>query len=239
VTAPHDFIVERVNWGEPGYAHARRAEFEIFGIPNRFATPDDIAAGEMLTYRQFERTSEFYLARMAENIGGDIIGVVRLIRHDPALGVASFSTVRDARSYAPPGGGSPTCHSAADWAVFFDQIEPYKIAELATQAILPAYRRRGAIEELWRPIIDICRSEGVEYWTVALTVPLFRWYSMMFPNALKPIGRTMLGYVGADSVPGILSINHPDLEAYRQRSSRFIAANARLRADIHASGRPT
>lgn len=199
--------VERVRFGDPGFAQAKRLEYEIFGLANNFTSATDDAAGEMTTYRPWERTSEFHVA-YPRGAGERPIGIARYLRHDPALGMDSFSTLRDFRQYRVDG-GPPQNHLFAEWDTFFQSVDPRHVAELATQAVLPGYRGGGVIERVWWNFISASRPEGVRIWTMALVLPLFRWYRSLLPEAVVAIGQMIPDYVGADSVPAMLRLDHP------------------------------
>jgi hypothetical protein len=215
--------VERIRWGAAGFKAAKKCEFDIFGVSNRFVSSEDVGAGEMLVYRPYERFSEFHVAYRE---GDAPVGILRLIRYDPSRQLDSFSTLRDARAYSAPGERA-RCYLSPEWQSFFGSTDPATIAELATQAVLPEYRRRGMVEYLWESIVLACESDGVVMWTMALVVPLFRWYKAMFPNALHCIGELMPGYVGADSLPAMIQISHASVREYRRR---FWEANSERRA---------
>lgn len=202
--------VTRVRAGDPAFAAALRWEFEIFGIANGYASAADIAAGRMLWYARYDAASEFYLARDAR---GEVAGIARMIRHDPAAGARSFSTLVDASSYSAHGEPAQ-CYLDPAWADAVSRVHPTSIAELATQAIARPFRRFRAIDELWREMVAACRADGVELWTMALVVPLFQFYKAMFPGAIEAIGTVMPDYIGADSVPAALHLTHAEVDAY-------------------------
>jgi hypothetical protein len=207
------FDIERICASDPRFALAKRIEFELFGIHCRFATLDDIAKGEMLAYRPFEAASEFYVAWTVHDRLKTAAGIIRLIRHVPSLGLDSFSTIHDARRYGHP----PRSLLTPSWEARLASFEPSGMSELASQAIHPSMRRRGAIDELWLHIVDTCLAEGVTWWSAALTVPLFRFYHSMFPTALVAIGDLMPQYVGADSLPVLFHLDHIETNVYRER----------------------
>jgi hypothetical protein len=194
---PHGLRIETVRSGDPGFTAAKELEFTIFGLANGYVDAADAAAGEMVAYRPWERGSEFFIARLGT---GRPVAIIRFLRYDPALGVDSFSTVHDfgrGRLLFP--------ESLSDLAA----AGPGSIAELATQAVLPGFRRPGVIEMLWRQAIDAMWADGVRVWTMALVLPLFRWYRAMLPGALTAIGHVMPDYIGADSAPAALRLDHP------------------------------
>lgn len=206
--------IERVRWCDPGFARARQLEYEIFGIANGFTTAEDVMAGEMIAYRDWERSSEFHVGYCRDQVSGGerAIAVIRFLRHDLELGADSFSTLRDFRRYRPDGGAQQN-YLFPEWDAFFRSSDPAQIAELATQAVLPAYRGSGVIEQLWRNFIGLSAPDGVRIWTMALVEPLFRWYKALLPQALCAIGRMIPGYVGADSIPAMLRLDHPTVTA--------------------------
>lgn len=206
--------IERVRWCDPGFARARRLEYEIFGIANGFTTAKDVVAGEMTAYRDWERSSEFHVGYYRDRASHDerAIAVVRFLRHNPVLVADSFSTLRDFRQYRPDGGARQN-YLFPEWDAFFRSCDPRQIAELATQAVLPAYRGSGIIEQLWRNFIGLSQPDGVRIWTMALVEPLFRWYKALLPQALCAIGRMIPGYIGADSIPAMLAVDHPTVTA--------------------------
>ena len=206
--------IERVRWCDPGFARARRLEYEIFGIANGFTTAEDVMAGEMTAYRDWERSSEFHIGYCRDQVtqAERAVAVTRFLRHDAALGADSFSTLRDFRQYRPDG-GAPRNYLFPEWDEFFLRSDPRQIAELATQAVLPACRGSGVIEQLWRNFIGISAPAGVRFWTMALVEPLFRWYKALLPEALCAIGRMIPGYIGADSIPAMVRLDHPTVTA--------------------------
>jgi hypothetical protein len=205
-----DLRVERIRWGDPRFAEAKRIEYEIFGLANDFASADDTAAGEIAAYRPWERSSEFYVGY--DRHSEEPIAVVRMLRHDPALGLDSFSTLRDFRRYRPDGGAEVN-YLSPEWDAFFTATDPGHIAELATQAVLRPFRGPGVIEQMWRELIEVGRREDVRIWTVALVLSLFRWYSALLPDAVCAIGRPIPDYVGADSIPAMIRLDHPSMTA--------------------------
>jgi hypothetical protein len=211
-----EYRVERVRWGDGAFQEAKEAEFRIFGVANAFVTPEDCAAGEMVFYRPYEKRSEFYLSYSRTSDAGSPAAVIRFIRLDPAWGHDSFSTLKDAKSYCV-NGGEPACYLHPEWDAFFRATDPSTIAELATQAVEEAHRRQGRIEYLWDSLMDVSEREGISLWTAALVVPMFRWYKKSFPHAIHAIGRILPQYVGADSVPTVIRIDHPEVKEYQRR----------------------
>jgi L-2,4-diaminobutyrate decarboxylase len=207
--------VTRVRASDPRFTSALRDEFHVFGVGNRYASAEDIAAGRMLPYARYDATSEFYLAHDAR---GELAGITRLIRCDDKAGLDSFSTLVDGRSYSARGEPARSYLDPA-WLQTFQRLPPSSIAELATQAIAARYRRFRAIDALWHAMYGACRAEGVEFWTVALVVPLFQFYKALLPNALQAIGSVMPDYIGADSIPAVLRLAHPEVEAYLRVSA--------------------
>ena len=209
------FDVVRISASDSAFEAALRWEFQVFGVANGYASSRDIAAGRMAWYQRYDAASELYVAR---DPGGTLAGIARLIRHDVRLGLDSFSTVVDAASYSAH--GEPArCYLDPAWAAALRQMPAPSIAELATQSIVPGFRRFRAMDALWRRMIDDGRRDGVELWTVALVVPLFRFYKALLPNALQAIGTVMPDYIGADSVPAALRLTHPEVEAYLNGSN--------------------
>ena len=211
-----EFRVERIAPGDAGFQSAIDAEFRLFGLANAFVTDEDLAAREMVIYRPYKKKSEFYIAYHRQTPSICPAAIVRFIRLDPQRGHDSFCTLKDARSYSI-GGGAPACYLDSSWDSFFRATDPSTIAELATQAVDWAHRRRGTVEYLWDTMIDVCEREGVSIWIVALVVPMFRWYKAVFPNAIRAIGRVMPKYVGADSIPAVVRIDHPEIKEYQRR----------------------
>jgi hypothetical protein len=208
--------IARIAWGDPRFQAAKNAEFQIFGVANGFVNERDLAAGEMLIYHPYEKSTEFYALSDDSEGSSGYIGIVRFIRFDPDRGSDSFSTLKDARSYSVAG-EAPARYLDDAWDSFFCSADPASIAELATQAVVPGFRRRGAVEHMWNALMDVSEKEGVVFWTMALILPLFRWYKAVFPNAVHSIGRVMPQYVGADSVPAVIRIDHPEVKEYQWR----------------------
>jgi hypothetical protein len=206
--------VTRIGAADPAFAAALDWELHVFGIANGFASRADLAAGRMAWYARYDASSEFYIAR---DTRGELAGIARLIRHDPRLGIDSFSTIVDAGSYSAHGEPART-YLDPGWADTLRNVPPRCIAELATQSIVPRYRRFRSIDALWRAMVDACRADGVELWTMALVVPLFHFYKALFPEAIHAIGSVMPDYIGADSVPAALRLTHPAVEAYLKSS---------------------
>ena len=202
--------VSLVRHDDEAFADCLRHEFEVFGLANDYASSADLRAGRMTWYEPYDRSSEFYLARDER---GTVTAISRLIRHDPARGIDSFSTVVDGQSYAPYG-GAPRCYLHRVWRDRMARTDPATVAELATQAIVPNHRRFRGIDSLWRSMRHACRVEGVELWTMALVIPLFKFYKALVPSAIHAMGDVMPNYIGADSVPAVLLLDHPEVGAY-------------------------
>lgn len=197
--------VERVAASDARFGWAKNVEFSIFGLENDFADAVDIAAGEMVHYRPWERSSEIYVGFSAESPEHPV-GVLRSLRHDPELGLGSFSTLRDARSYRD-GTKDARNYLYPQWDSFFDGVAPERIAELATQGVRKKHRRAGMVEQIWREFFGGLATEGVQFVTVALVVPLFDWYQHLLPDRLHQIGDILPNYIGADSVPAVVDIS--------------------------------
>jgi hypothetical protein len=197
--------VERVRASDARFPWAKNVEYTIFGVENNFASESDVAAGEMVHYRTWERSSEIFVSFPAES--ADLpVGVLRALRWDPELGLDSFSTLRDARNF-PVDERRTRNFLYPRWSAFFDGIAPQRIAELATQGVRKKYRRAGMIEQIWQAFFGSLTSEGVEFVTVALVVPLFEWYRLLLPDRIHQIGGILPDYIGADSVPAVLDIS--------------------------------
>lgn len=214
--------VKRIAYKDPLFGAAKKAEFHLFGEANRFVSLDDVAAGEMLVYREYDEASEFYVAYDSRNESMGPVGVIRSIRFDPRRGCESFSTLRDGRYYSH-GGSQPKCYIDEAWNSYFEGQHLSHISEIASQAILPSYRRPWAIEHIWDAMMDVSEREGVIMWIMAPIVPLFRSYKRSFPNAFQTIGQMMPQYVGADSVPAIVRLDHPEIQEYKRRFRRVRA----------------
>jgi hypothetical protein len=195
---------------DPDFALALRWELEVFGVANGYASARDIRAGRMTWYERYDSHSEFHVARDAR---GELVGMSRLIRHDPVRGAGSFSTLVDAASYSAHGEAAQN-YLDPIWAAALRHVAPNAVAELATQSIAPRYRRFRAMDALWRNMIERCRADGVELWTMALVVPLFRFYKSLLPKAIHAIGAVMPDYIGADSIPATLRLTHSEVQAY-------------------------
>lgn len=193
-----DLMVRRITFGDSDFGLAKAWEYEVFGRENDYTEPADDAAGEMVHYRRWERSSEFYVGFAADR--ADPVAVLRALRWHPGLGHDSFSTLADLR--ATDTGLYP------EWERRFDRIAPEAVAELATQAVRRSHRRLGAIDQLWAHFADRLTAEGVRYVTVALVVPLFEWYRLVFGPAITQIGALLPDYVGADSIPAVLDLHH-------------------------------
>ncbi len=189
-----ELTVRRIRFGENGFGLAKAWEYEIFGRENGYTAAADDAAGEMLHYRRWERSSEFHLGFVGER--PEPVAVLRALRCDTALGHNSFSTLADVGHAMFP-----------EWSRRFDRIAPDTVAELATQAVRRSHRGRGAIEQVWSRFVGQLTEEGVRYLTVALVVPLFDWYRQVFGAAVTAIGPILPDYVGADSIPAVIDLN--------------------------------
>lgn len=210
IGANRSLTVRRIGANDADFAEALARELEVFGVANGYASPADIAAGRMTWYARYDAASEFHVARDAR---GKLAGIARLIRHDARLGLRSFSTIADASSYSARG-ELPRAYLDPSWEDALRRVPAGSIAELATQAIAPGYRRFRAIDALWRSMIEAGRADGVELWTMALVVPLFGFYKALLPNAIHAIGGVMPDYIGADSVPALLWLKHREVEVY-------------------------
>jgi L-2,4-diaminobutyrate decarboxylase len=202
---PELLRVERVRAADARFPWAKNVEYTIFGAENNFAGESDIAAGEMVHYRTWERASEIFVSFPAESPELPV-GVLRALRYDPELGLDSFSTLRDGRNY-PVNEHTRRDFLYPRWSAFFDGIAPQRIAELATQGVRKTHRRVGMIEQIWQAFFGSLASEGVEFVTVALVAPLFEWYSLLLPERIHQIGDVLPNYIGADSVPAVIDIS--------------------------------
>lgn len=196
--------VERVRAADARFPWAKHVEYTIFGVENDYADEADIAAAEMVHYRPWERSSEIFVG-FGPDCAGEPVGVLRGLRHDPELGLDSFSTLRDVRGYSPDG-GTPRNYLHPQWDEFFASVAPQRVAELATQGVRKRYRRAGMVEQIWSAFFESLRADGVDYVTVALVVPLFEWYNHLLPDRIHQIGEIMPDYIGADSVPAVVAI---------------------------------
>ncbi|MEW2478066.1 hypothetical protein AB0876_00580 [Mycobacterium sp. NPDC049093] len=187
--------VDRVRPGDARFNWAKSVEYRIFGLENDYASESDIEAGEMVHYRPWERSSEIFVG-FSEDAGNEPVAVLRGLRVDAALGLDSFSTLRDGRNILYP-----------QWNSFFEDIAPERIAELASQGVRKKHRRVGMIEQIWQAFFGGLAADGVDYVTVALVVPLFEWYSQLLPTRIHQIGEIMPDYIGADSVPAVVDIS--------------------------------
>jgi L-2,4-diaminobutyrate decarboxylase len=197
--------VERVRASDARFSWAKNVEYTIFGAENNFASESDVVAGEMVHYRTWERASEIFVSFPVESPELPA-GVLRALRYDPELGLDSFSTLRDGRNY-PVDEGITRDFLYPRWSAFFDGIAPQRIAELATQGVRKKYRRAGMIEQIWQAFFGSLASEGVEFVTAALVVPLFEWYRLLLPDRIHQIGDILPNYIGADSVPVVIDIS--------------------------------
>lgn len=202
--------VTRISAADPAFAEALEWELHTFGIVNGYASSADLEAGRMVPYLRYDAASEFHVARDEH---GNLAGIARLIRWDERRGLRSFSTIADAGAYSAHGEPARAYLDPA-WDLALRRVPPRSIAELATQAIVPRFRRFRAMDALWRSMIDAGRADGVELWSMALVVPLFRFYKALLPNAIQAIGETMPDYIGADSVPAMLRLTHREVDAY-------------------------
>ncbi|RDI61311.1 hypothetical protein [Nocardia pseudobrasiliensis] len=187
-----ELTVRRIRCGDEEFAGAKRWEYEVFGRENGYTAPADDAAGEMVHYRRWESGSEFYLGLAAP--ATEPIAVLRALRWQPGLGHHSFSTLADAALFP-------------EWARRVEHIAPQAVAELATQAVRRSHRGVGVVERLWASFADELTREGVRYLTVALVVPLFEWYRLVFGPALEQIGPLLPDYIGADSIPAVIDLH--------------------------------
>ncbi|MGO4613539.1 hypothetical protein AB4305_16695 [Nocardia sp. 2YAB30] len=200
--------IERIRYTDSGFADAKRWEYEVFGRENTYTTAADDEAGEMLQYRRWEQSSEFYVGFGAESTG-DPVAVLRALRWDSRLGLASFSTISDTRAFPRPAGGHADL-LYPEWSRRLEQIRPDTVAELATQSVRRTHRRAGVIDQVWARFASCLAEEGVRYVTVALVVPLFEWYRLLFGEAISRIGQLLPDYVGADSIPAVIDLHAID-----------------------------
>jgi L-2,4-diaminobutyrate decarboxylase len=201
--SPELMCVERVRASDARFRWAKNVEYTIFGAENNFASESDVAAGEMVHYRTWERASEIFVSFPAES--PEPAAVLRALRYDPELGLDSFSTLRDGRNYLVADGTSRD-FIYPRWSAFFDDVAPERIAELATQGVRKKFRRAGMIEQIWHAFFGSLATEGVEFVTAALVVPLFEWYRLLLPERIHQIGEILPNYIGADSVPVVIDI---------------------------------
>ncbi len=199
--------VERISAADSRFQLAKRWEYEIFGLENGYTNTTDDAVREMCQYRRWEASSEFYVGfTNATRARAHPVAVLRALRWDPAVGIDSFSTVCDARAY-PNQYGVKENMLFREWQEFFSNTSPNTIAELATQAVRRAHRRRGLIEQVWTEFFSALAADDVRYVTVALVVPLFNWYQARIGDAISQIGLILPDYVGADSVPAVVDLH--------------------------------
>ncbi|WP_078322376.1 hypothetical protein [Mycobacteroides chelonae] len=128
--------VERVPADDARFAWAKNVEFTIFGLENDFAGDVDIAAGEMVHYRPWERSSEIYVG-FTEESREHPVGVLRSLRYDPELGFGSFSTLRDARSFR--GHGGPAGMIEQIWQAFFGALAADGVQFVTVALVVPLF----------------------------------------------------------------------------------------------------
>lgn len=197
--------IDRLRPEDDRFSWAKKVEYEVFGLENDFADDRDRAAGEMTHYQRWDRSSEFYVG-----FGGmssrEPVAVLRALRWDPDLGLDSFSTLHDSRRFLCPDGAERD-FLRPPWSSFFHDVDPRRIAELATQGVRKSARRAGTMEQIWQSFFEDLSREGVELVTVALVVPLFEWYRQLLPDRIYQIGDVLPNYIGADSVPAVVDIS--------------------------------
>lgn len=186
--------IDRIDSSDERFGRAKRWEYEVFGQGNGYAGADDDAAGEMCHFRRWEQSSEFFVG-----LGGDEqpVGIARVLRATPDLGIDSFSTAYVA-------GQANLIYR--DWQAFFATVSPNRVAELATHAVVASHRKTGVSEQLWRHLAQTLSSDGVRFVTVALATPLFDRYRSRFGDAIEQFADILPGYVGVDSVPAVIDL---------------------------------
>jgi len=217
-TTPPPLVVERIPSGHPRFELARRIEFDVFGVANDYVTADDRAAGEVLAYRPYQRSSEFHVLWRHPDVAA---GVVRLLYHDVDRGLDSFITLRDYRD-AGIGGERRNLLDPA-WEQRLAAEDPQTLVELATQAVLPRFRSPQSVHALWRSVFGVIDEHGLRHCVMALVLPLFRWYSILWPDAIHAIGDIYPDYIGADSIPAVVDLQHEQFRSYRTRVEKQTA----------------
>lgn len=190
--------IDRIDSSDERFERAKRWEYQILGQENGYANDDDHAAGEMCHFRRWEQSSEFFVG-----FGDDEepVGIMRVLRSDPQLGIDSFSTV-----------SGPT-QIDREWQAFFATVSPRRLAEVATQAVRAPHLETGVMEQLWNRVFDVLAVDGVRNVVVAPAEPLFERYRAVFGEAIEQFGETLPGHAGVGSVPAIV-----DLELVKPRT---------------------
>jgi hypothetical protein len=210
-TAP-PLVVERIPFGHLRFELARGIEYDVFGVANGYVTDDDRAAGEMLAYRPYQRGSEFHVLWHQPDVAA---GVVRMLYHDADRGLDSFITLHDYRDASV--GGVRRNLLDPTWEQRLAAQEPQTLAELATQAVSPQLRSPRSVHALWRSVFGVIDERGLRRCVMALVLPLFRWYRILWPDAIHAIGDIYPDYIGADSIPAVVDLEHDQFRSYRTR----------------------
>ncbi|MGV0745009.1 GNAT family N-acetyltransferase [Mycolicibacterium sp. XJ870] len=187
--------IDRIANTDERFGHAKRWEYQIFGLENGYTCRDDDAAEELCQLRRWEQSSEFFVARDSDD---KPIGILRALRCDPDLGIDSFSAACAA---------SRANLIYRDWQAFFATVSPIRVAELATCAVTPSRRKSGVAERLWQPLAQTLATDGVRYVTVALPEPLFDRYRATFGDAIEQFGDILPGYLVGDRVPAVVDLD--------------------------------
>lgn len=208
--------VRVVEAGDPGLAWALRTELEIFGVENGWSSAEDLAHGQLVVHRPVTRTSQLHVALAPE--GSSPVGLIRLVLHDRVQGLDSFPTLRDFRGRQSPVRRGPNL-LWPEWEERVARWDPATVVELATQAVRRSVDARPVVDALWLSIDRTFRERGTDHLVMALVKPLFRAYRAKFHGAISQIGSVLEDYIGADSVPAVIDLNHPRFAEVREATN--------------------
>lgn len=186
--------IDRIDSSDERFGRAKRWEYQVFGQANGFTGGDDDAVGEMCHFRRWDNSSEFFVGLGADE---EPVGIARVLRVNPDLGIDSFSAAYVARQEKL---------IYRDWQAFFVTVSPNRVAELATHAVIASHRKTGVSEQLWGHLAQTLSSDGVRYVTAALPAPLFDRYRSRLGDAIEQFGDILSGYLGVDSVPAVVDL---------------------------------
>lgn len=208
--------------GSPLFGAAERLELEMFGLGNGWAGDIDLAAGRMVVYDDFRERSAFAVVLDDGAPGFGAQALSRVVYGVPG----DLESMPVGRDYHVTYGLRARGRSLLDAAwrdEYARRVTP--TAELATQAKWPGVAH-AAVRATWACWLDRLLPAGVGHLTMAVLPSLRRQYGWINGPALRTIGETLEGYVGADSIPAELDLHHPRVERFRrQRVPAFLAAH--------------
>lgn len=174
----------------PCWLDAKRAELDIFAVRNGWASPDSVAAGEVLDYVRFEARSEIFVATR-EGQPDEAVGVARMIWGTSELSLDEQFLVTSMHRLDP------------EWDWMLNLIGPDRVAEWATLGAVGS--NLSPMFALWSAAYRSARARHVDFWLQSIVETLFSGYRDGFKMPMLQIGQREV-VVGAESIPTVLSL---------------------------------